>query len=256
ADSEFARQEQRPFVTAAEHAARIITDSHHAAVELTRHLAIDPARIDVVHLAVDEAFLRRRGLAPAKLEGATRYLLFVGEADERKGLDTTIRAIERLPEESRKGLALAVAGQREGKKFSAVDIRWLGHVDDEQLAALYAGTAMLVYPSRYEGFGLPVLEAMACGTPVIASRAAGIPEAGGDAALYVDPDDAAALAGAIGRVLADPDLAGRLRRAGETRAAAMTWDRTAASTLATLKRAVAQGPTRIAQPPGRKDGRS
>src|SRR5581483_6650459 len=97
----------------------------------------------------------------------------------------------------------------------------LGYVDDDTLAALYRACAVFVYPSHYEGFGLPVLEAMSYGAPVIASSAAGIPEAGGDAALYVPADDAAALAQALQRVAGDETLVAEMRRSGFARAREM-----------------------------------
>ena len=106
----------------------------------------------------------------------------------------------------------------------------------EALLALYRSAAALVYPSRYEGFGLPLLEAMACGVPVIASRASCIPEVTGDAAVLLDPDDAEAGAAAIARVLGDRSVAPRLRAAGSERAAGFSWRRTAEQTAAVYDR--------------------
>jgi alpha-1,3-rhamnosyl/mannosyltransferase len=107
----------------------------------------------------------------------------------------------------------------------------VGHVDDDTLAALYRGAKMLVFPSRYEGFGLPVLEAMSYGTPVVASNASAIAEAGGDAACYVEPGDDAGLAAAMLRVATDEAYANDLRRRGLIRAAEFTWRSTAERTL-------------------------
>jgi glycosyltransferase involved in cell wall biosynthesis len=117
----------------------------------------------------------------------------------------------------------------------------LGPVTDAQLATLYRDAVALVYPSRYEGFGLPVLEAMACGTPVIASRAASIPEVLGDAGVLLDPDDEAGWAEAIARVMNDAWERGRMRKAGLTRAQAFTWARTASITLDVYRRVAAGG---------------
>ncbi|HLW38015.1 MAG TPA: glycosyltransferase, partial [Candidatus Eremiobacteraceae bacterium] len=112
---------------------------------------------------------------------------------------------------------------------------------DRLLRALYAGAVAFAFPSHYEGFGLPVLEAMAHGVPVIASDAASVPEAGGDAAFYFPVGDSQALAAALQAVLTDAALAARLRSAGIARAASLSWDRCAAATLAIL-RATAQLP--------------
>jgi glycosyltransferase involved in cell wall biosynthesis len=170
-------------------------------------------------------------------------VLFVGELEPRKGLDCLTQALDRLPARLARGLALVVAGRAPNARAplgsGRVRTELLGHVSDEALASLYMGAAALVYPSRYEGFGLPVLEAMACGSPVIAARAGGIPEAGGDAALYFPPGDPAALSEAIERVLTDECLASEMRRAGVQRAAAMPWQNTAAQTLRIIARTAA-----------------
>ena len=107
----------------------------------------------------------------------------------------------------------------------------LGRVDEEQLWTMYRKAAALVYPSLYEGFGLPLLEAMACGTPVIAARAASIPEVVGSAGVLVDPMDVARWTEAIARVITDPDLRDSLKDQGLERAALYSWERTARSTI-------------------------
>jgi glycosyltransferase involved in cell wall biosynthesis len=112
----------------------------------------------------------------------------------------------------------------------------LGQVSEERLQALYHGATALAYPSLYEGFGLPVLEAMAAGTPVIASRAASLPEVLGDAGLLLDPLDAGAWATAIVKVVNDEHARERMRRAGKARAATFTWERTARATLDVYRR--------------------
>ena len=110
-------------------------------------------------------------------------------------------------------------------------MRFLGPVADADLPALYAAATCFVFPSRYEGFGLPVLEAMACGTPVACSNVSSLPEVAGDAALLFDPADAAAMAQAIARLLDEPSLRDDLRTRGLAQAARFTWERTAARTL-------------------------
>jgi glycosyltransferase involved in cell wall biosynthesis len=155
---------------------------------------------------------------------------------------------------------LIIAGKHSGSEVPLKDerkasepktpTRYLGHVSESVLASLYAHAKAVVYPSRYEGFGLPVLEAMAYGAPVIASDAAGIPEAGGDAALYFPSGDAAALANAIALVLSEDELADNLRELGRRRAAQMTWDVTASQTIAAFERVLRVRRRRAGSPPG------
>jgi glycosyltransferase involved in cell wall biosynthesis len=133
-----------------------------------------------------------------------------------------------------------VTSRLEGPEFAAAahevgGVVELGHVDDAFLAQLYRECAVLAFPSRYEGFGLPVLEAMSYGAPVVASNASAIPETGGDAACYVAAGDATALATAIARVMQDGGYAAELRQRGLVHAAAFTWERTAERTLATIE---------------------
>jgi glycosyltransferase involved in cell wall biosynthesis len=114
-------------------------------------------------------------------------------------------------------------------------VRFTGYVADEDLPALLSGALAFVLPSLYEGFGMPVLEAMACGAPVLASNTSSLPEIAGDAALLVDPTDTAALADGLARLAANAELRDELRARGLARAAAFTWDRCAEETLAVLR---------------------
>ena len=172
-------------------------------------------------------------LAQLGLEGK-RYLLAVGSANPNKNLSALVQAFGRLPAQA--DLRLVIVGAGSPGVFAgaaildAPGVVRAGAVDDAELKALYQRAAALVFPSLYEGFGLPPLEAMACGCPVAASRAASIPEVCGDAALYFDPGSVDDIAGALRRLLADAPLRDALRRAGTVRAAAYRWD-TAAGTL-------------------------
>jgi alpha-1,3-rhamnosyl/mannosyltransferase len=116
-------------------------------------------------------------------------------------------------------------------------VRWMGYVADEDLVALVNAASLLAYPSLYEGFGLPPLEAMACGTPVVSSHAGGLREAVGDAALVVQPRDTVAMTNAVAEVLEHPARAAELRQAGFARAAQFSWDRTADRTADAYRRA-------------------
>jgi glycosyltransferase involved in cell wall biosynthesis len=161
------------------------------------------------------------------------YALFVGALQPRKQAEAAIEALALIGEQAPR---LVLVGQDKGGRAAAeetarrlgVEIELRGHVPQDELAALYRGAACLVFPSRYEGFGLPVLEAMASGTPVVATTAGALPEVAGDAAILVERDNPAALAGGIERALADHE---RLREAGLERARRFTWAETARRTL-------------------------
>jgi glycosyltransferase involved in cell wall biosynthesis len=221
-----------PFREAARRCARIITDSNHAASELARALPFPSERIDVVPLGVAPP----RATLPVTLDVAALepFVLFVGEAEERKGLPMLARAVERVRAGGVACRLVAVGRIRPDAALPPETIL-LGHVDDSTLAALYCACAAFAYPSRYEGFGLPVLEAMSYGAPVVASSAAAIPEAGGDAARYVAPEDVDGWADALRALLVAPDAAAELRARGRVRAQTMTWRACAARTLAAME---------------------
>jgi len=244
ADERRRRNEQTPFRTTAREAALIIADSEFTKSEIELRLAPVAAPISVVPLgtAFPPAFA---GIAPAVFDDARRYVLFVGEAEERKNVGALVAAMGALPPGVARGTVLVLAGRcasvvRDRARAAGVDARLEGEVNDARLAALYRGAAVFVFPSRYEGFGLPMLEAMAFGTPVIASAAASIPEAGGDAALYFAPADTAALTALLTRVLSEETLADDLRRRGLRRASSMTWERCAESTLLAIESALSR----------------
>lgn len=153
---------------------------------------------------------------------AGRYVLHIASSDPRDDVETALAAFARVPGDVR----LLVAGRRE-PLASGERVEWLGRVSDEELVRLYRGASAYLDTSLYEGFGYQVLEAMACGAPVVATRVTSIPEIVGDAALLGEPRSAAELGDALARVLADEVLAGELRRRGLDRAAEFTWERVA-----------------------------
>jgi glycosyltransferase involved in cell wall biosynthesis len=210
-------------------AARVLTGSEWTKRDLVERYRVPADRVVITPYGVDPSF-GPDGPAP---DGAP-YALFVGGLEPRKNPLAALEAVARANAD----LRLVVVGPDKGGRGEMdraisrlglngrVELR--GHVDREELAALYRGAACLVFPSRYEGFGLPVVEAMASGTPVIATTAGSVPEVAGDAAILVDPGDPAAMAGGIERALADRE---RLRAAGLERARTYAWGETARRTL-------------------------
>jgi glycosyltransferase involved in cell wall biosynthesis len=176
------------------------------------------------------------------------YVLCVGALQPRKNVPLAIEAYAQLAGRGTE-CELVVAGGDRGGRLDVLDailrtrltgrVHLVGHVDEDELPALYGAARALVFPSLYEGFGLPALEAMACGTPVIASNTTGLAEAVGDAGLTVDPRSAEELAEAMRRVLGDEELRARLVAAGHARAAAFTWARTARATAGVYREALA-----------------
>ncbi len=196
----------------------------------------DETRITVAPLAVDATLFHPRPAPMAAAWVAERfgisrpYILFVGAHDPRKNLDAALAAHAALPGKDTPDLVIVGQAGRPGAHTDGV--RWLGQVAITDLPWLYAGAVAFVFPTLYEGFGLPVLEAMRCGTPVVTSPLSSIPEVAGDAALYADPRDVQALRDTLERVTADANLRSTMSRLGLARADAFTWGKTADLILA------------------------
>lgn len=224
--------------------ARLLTVSDFSRGRIAAALGVPAAAIGVLpeggehilRIAADGAVLERHGLAPA------RYALVVGNPAAHKNLAALGAAAEAL---GRQGLALAVAGAadpavfRAGGGVAAEAARVLGRVSDAELRALYENALCLIFPSRYEGFGLPPLEAMVCGCPVVAARAGAVPEVCGDAALWFDPGQPATLRDALLRLVAEEGLREGLRAAGSARAPMFTWEKAARELLAQVRERIA-----------------
>jgi glycosyltransferase involved in cell wall biosynthesis len=221
---------QRRLLPALARRARLlITVSEFSRSELAGVLGVDRGRIVVVPEGVDEAFGRadepaiRHARARYRLDRP--YVLTVGTASMRKNLGLLGTASRVLAE---RGIDVVLAGSDRGYlRTGPVPVRRLGYVAEEHLPAVYAGALALAMPSRYEGFGLPCLEAMAAGTPVVAARSGALPETIGEAGRLVDPDDAEAFAAAVLTAATDAGERERLAAAGRRRAGQFTWDRTA-----------------------------
>lgn len=243
------------------------TPSVAVAEEVVEHFGAEPGRVRAVHsgvpvLAEPDAAAPGRYLAPS----AHRYVLAVGRAEPRKDLPALVGAFDLIAGE-RPDLALVLAGPS-GWGSRALEealekARWhdrvvvTGWLDDRELAGLIAGAAVLAYPSLYEGFGFPPLQAMAQGTPVVATRVGALAEVLGDAACLVEPGDGDELAGALAAVLDSEHLARDLAARGVRRAAAFTWERCAAGVVSLYRDAVDARDTRDPRhPSAATEGRS
>jgi glycosyltransferase involved in cell wall biosynthesis len=221
----------------------VIADSEHTREECVRHLHVRPERVVVIPLGVDAGFEpadRGDDAALRRLGVATPYLLYVGADDVHKNLEGLYEAFGAFARADERGHQLVVAGPRHrpSELPSPAGVRALGLVDDADLPALYRRATAFVTLSFHEGFGLPALEAMACGTPVVAAANTALLETVGDAGLLVDARDPRAAAEALRAVSGDPQLAARLRERGLKRAALHTWARAAQRLLETYRRAL------------------
>ena len=228
----------------------VIAVSQAMVPELVEQYGIDRQRISVTPLGVDERWFEtasktRIAAVQTRYALAPGYLLFVGTLQPRKNVERILEAFRRLPPQVAAGRQLVIAGKAGWRAGSLVAtlragdaserVRWLDYVDAHDMRPLYQGAAGFVFPSLYEGFGMPVLEAFASGVPVITSCMTSLPEVAGDAALLVDPVDVDAIAAAMVSVIEDSQLAARLRAAGHGRARTFTWARCAAETVAVLR---------------------
>lgn len=221
----------------------IITVSRASRTDVIRHLGLPPERHVRIVVVTEGVSLRFQPLPeqPPKTREAPRTILWVGRSDPYKNLSSLIRAFARIREQIRLDVRLKLVGPLDARYPEADHlIRQLGvasHVDrvgylaDDALVRAYQQADVFVLPSLYEGFGLPVLEAMACGVPVVCSNKGSLPEVAGSAAIFVQPTDIVGLGEAIKRVLLDSRAARDMRRRGLERVRAFTWTHTARQTL-------------------------
>jgi alpha-1,3-rhamnosyl/mannosyltransferase len=228
-------------------AAIVLAPSQFTRGELLARFPLHPDRVEVAPLGIDAAFTPGPG-GVTGVEGP--YLLAVGTLQPRKDLETALTAFERCADAGLEH-ALVVAGARGWRDEATLArlrgsrhagrIHVLGAVDDAAIVSALRGAAALLFCSRYEGFGLPPLEAMACGTPVIAARTGAVAEVVGDAAVLLEPGDDAGFANAALSLLADSELRAELSARGTQHAAAFTWERCADATAAAYRRACGGG---------------
>jgi glycosyltransferase involved in cell wall biosynthesis len=261
----------------ARRASLALTDSLASQRDIEVHLGLPPERVHCVYLAAgeqfhpnpepsDETIRAHYGLIPESL-GTSRYVLYLAGHDERKNVAILVEAFATVAA-SDDDVTLVIGGKLPEQSKPPfydprplvealglmADVRFIGWVEEDHKPALYRGACCAVFPSRYEGFGLPVLEALACGTPLVAANSSSLPELIGDAGFALDPDDAQGMAGAILACLVDEPLAAELHRRGPQQAAQFTWAQTARQTLAAYHEAAFPPPVGVGPP--RPKGRS
>ena len=230
-------------------ARRVIAVSEHTKRDVMRVFGLPPEKVDVVYSGLDsqfmpppaaeiEAFRERHGL-PEK------FILYLGTIEPRKNLSALIRAYAKVHPAGVKLVCVGGRGWMYQDVFQTVeelrlsrDVIFPGFLPDDDLPFWYSAAQAFVYPSSYEGFGLPVIEAMACGVPTITTNASSLPEAAGDAALLVPPDDSAALANALAQLLGDKTLQAELAERGQRHAAKFTWEKAARETVEVYAKAL------------------
>ncbi|MDA0185151.1 glycosyltransferase family 4 protein [Solirubrobacter phytolaccae] len=242
------RAYHRMSVPAVRAAGRILADSDATRADVIELLGVPEERVVTAPLAADPRFAPReadRDLLRARFGIERRYVLAVATREPRKNLNALLDAFERLAARVDDCDLVLVGGKGWSsaeleRTLEATDdrVKVCGFVSEDELVALYAGATCFAFPSLAEGFGLPVLEAMACGTPVVSSNTTSMPEVTGDAALLVDPTDVEALAAALERLMTEPVLANGLARRGLERAATFSWERCAAETVAAYRQLV------------------
>jgi glycosyltransferase involved in cell wall biosynthesis len=231
---------------------QVITVSESSRSDLETHLGLDSDRISVIPEGVDPRFSPTsapNGHEVLKKYGVTSpYLLYVGALNGRKNIARMLEAFS-IAREQHPDYTLVIAGKKQWKTKSIDEamsnrdlqrtVHFTGYVDDDDLPELYRSATAFLFPSLYEGFGLPPLEAMACGTPVITSDISSLPEVMGNAALMVDPLDVLSLSNAIKRVLSDPVLRQSMIGRGLTRANDFRWENSAEQTMSLYERVLA-----------------
>jgi len=226
----------------------VVAISHRTRQDLVEQMEVDPALVHVLYPGRREGFGPASTAAIAEVTGRLGihdpYILYVGALGRHKNIPTLLQAFEQVRRHGNVPVTLVLVGSLRWGAETLTALETLpirdhvivtGPVPDADLPPLYSGAACFVFPSLYEGFGLPVLEAMTCGTPAVVSNRGALPEVVGDAGLVVEADDPAAFAEAMCRLLDDPQLRARYAAAAVARAARFSWRQSAASLLALLR---------------------
>ncbi len=248
------------FVSAtAQNAALALTDSKASRRDILTHLNLSPERVRAIPLAADDRYSPEPRPDDAAIRARyglpERYVLYLGGFDVRKNLATVLRTYRWAGPAIGKECPLVIAGRlpqqdshftpdpRRLLREQGVDrkfVHFIGFVEESDKPAIYRSAAAFVFPSRYEGFGLPPLEALACGTPVVGSDVASLPEVVGDAGVLLPPDDAQGMAGALIQLAIDATFRAKMRRRALAQAARFSWERTAQETIAAYQSAVSK----------------
>jgi glycosyltransferase involved in cell wall biosynthesis len=233
-------------------ARRIITISEAGRQDLHRFFGIPLEQIDLIYPGVDDVYQPLPADAVAQFrheQGLCRFILHVGTLQPRKNISTLLQAFARWRENGAPADVQLVLVGGKGWMFAEIfaqvaalqlmdHVRFTGYVPDEALPFWYNAADLLVFPSVYEGFGMPIVEAMACGTPVIAANSSSIPEAVGEAGLLFAPQDADALAALLERVMDDSELRAEMRRMGMAQAATFSWEAAGRQTAVSYQKAL------------------
>jgi glycosyltransferase involved in cell wall biosynthesis len=237
---------ERHFYKRAEAVDHFITISEFVRQEIIETFHFPPEKVTAIPLGVDNAFTEKSEADVSRYKEEKnlpdRYILTVGTHEPRKNIATLIRAMMHTKEKYTL-VSIGWSGwlnsefHQEVRRLNMEErILFLGHVPDDEVALLYSGASLMVYPSLYEGFGLPILEAMACGCPVICSNTSSMPEVAGNAAILVSPKDETGLAEAIDTVMQDREYSKQLIESGHKRAGEFSWDYTAQKTVSIFEK--------------------
>jgi glycosyltransferase involved in cell wall biosynthesis len=223
---------------------KIITVSNFSKSHICEALKIKDDKVEVIYNGINTNKFKPMGISPKvliKYNLKKPYILFVGSVEPRKNLTRMVNSWIRLPEIYKKEFDLIIVGKKNWifkdviiKKENS--IKELGYIEDDELIRLYSMAKVFVYPSLFEGFGLPVLEAMACGTPVITSNSSALPEVGGEAVLYVDPKNEENITTKMIELLENESLQEELTIKGMSRSKLFSWKNTATKTIELFKR--------------------
>lgn len=241
--------------SAIENSQCIIADSHFTKLEICSEFSVPSSKIHVTHLGKSPSFYPRiKSDIPKVLQkyklNLGQYVIAVGTLEPRKNLIQAIHTYQALPDKLAKRFPLTIVGMRGWKEEGLISdlnilirqgkAKMLGYVSDHDLPYLYSGARSLIFPSLYEGFGLPILEAMACGTPVVASDSSSIPEVIGDAGILVEVGDVDIMKMSIEKICEDDEAFSRLSSLGITQAKKFSWEKCAEETYSAYQYALAQ----------------